>query len=317
MKISSIKTETSYLQGRPKGSMPERMREKSVLDRANLKLNNDQINTTINENSDGRVSFKGGSISAPFLHKMANFASDNPLVAEAIFAILITCGMRPAAIMATAKTDEDKQKCSYQAAKSVSSGLVGLGMTALVATPLAAAVKRVNKNGSFKLPEAVENANKELVRKGIDALNGVKNRIQTGVDVNALTADGKFNVGVFAKKGEGSLKNFARTLKEQAPDAAKDIIDGIKAQKSNNNYPKAAKNIMDKFFQPAFMPLRASITIALVPILLKLVGLKKGGKPQQPPQNDNIYNSLYFGLNSDKAKEVFKTFAGVANYENK
>ncbi len=317
MKISSIKTETSYLQGRPKGTMPERMREKSVLDRANLKLNNDQINTTINENSDGRVSFKGGSISAPFLHKMANFASDNPLVAEAIFAILITCGMRPAAIMATAKTDEDKQKCSYQAAKSVSSGLVGLGMTALVATPLAAAVKRVNQNGSFKLPEAVENANKELVRKGIDALNGVKNRIQTGVDVNTLTADGKFNVGVFAKKGEGSLKNFARTLKEQAPDAAKDIIDGIKAQKSNNNYPKAAKNIMDKFFQPAFMPLRASITIALVPILLKLVGLKKGGKPQQPPQNDNIYNSLYFGLNSDKAKEVFKTFAGVANYENK
>lgn len=317
MKISSIKTETSYLQGRPKGSMQERMREKSVLDRANLKLNNDQINTTINENSDGRVSFKGGSISAPFLHKMANFASDNPLVAEAIFAILITCGMRPAAIMATAKTDEDKQKCSYQAAKSVSSGLVGLGMTALVATPLAAAVKRVNKNGSFKLPESVEAANKEIVKKGIDALNGVKDKIKTSIDVSALTADDKFNVGVFAKKGESSLKNFARTLKEQAPDAAKDVIDGIKAQKSNNNYPKAAKNIMDKFFQPAFMPLRASITIALVPIILKLVGLKKGGNSQQSPQNDNIYNSLYFGLNSDKAKEVFKTFAGVANYENK
>ena len=91
-----------------------------------MQNNNDQINTTIKSNSDGRVSFKGAE---PFLHKAANFANNNPLLADATFALLITCLARPLTIMATAKTEKDKEKCSYQAAKSITSGLIGLGMT--------------------------------------------------------------------------------------------------------------------------------------------------------------------------------------------
>ena len=69
-------------------------------------INNDQINTTIKSNSDGRASFKGG---APLLHKAAQFVSYSPLIAEAIFALFITCGARPLTIMATAKNAEDKE----------------------------------------------------------------------------------------------------------------------------------------------------------------------------------------------------------------
>ena len=148
-KINSITTTTGYLKGRATERLLSQGKE-CAKERHNLKQNyNDKINTTIESNSDGRVSFKGGT---PLLHKAANFASDNPLVAEALFAILITCGLRPLTIMATAKTDEDKEKCSYQAAKSVSTGLVGLATSVLVGIPIAAAAKAAQKRGAFNMP---------------------------------------------------------------------------------------------------------------------------------------------------------------------
>ena len=148
MRINSI---TSTAPGRGNTSAPcalKRDRE-CVKERDNLKQNNyDNINTSIKSNPDARVSFRG----TPFLHTAANFVTDKPLVAEAIFALFITCGLRPLSIMATAKDETEKDKCAYQAAKSISSGLVGLAMTAVIGSHIGDATKNAEQNDVFKIP---------------------------------------------------------------------------------------------------------------------------------------------------------------------
>ncbi len=281
--------------------------------------NNDKINTTIKMNSDGRASFKGG---VPLLHRAANYASYNPLVAEALFAILITCGLRPLTIMATAKNEEEKEKCSYQAAKSISSGLVGLAMTALVGTPIAAATKFANANGHFKMPQAMREKSEEIVKQGIDALKTFsQNLVSQGTDmefaqtVNKLIEGDKLNIGIFKKAEKGAEKLFQTQIKEKAPDISETVINAMKEQRVLNNYSRTVKNVMDKLFQPAFMPLRATITVALVPVILGLLGKKKPGQKENKTTNpQTILNYKVFQTSNEK--ELFRSFSGVANHEN-
>ena len=320
MKINSITT-AGYLKGRAMERSLSQKRE-CAKERYNLKQNNnDQINTTITSNSDGRVSFKGG---APLLHKAANFTSDNPLVAEALFAILITCGLRPLSIMATAKTEEDKSKCTYQAAKSISSGLVGLGMTALVGTPIAAASKAANKRGAFEMPAEMKEKSEEVVSKGVEALQELGKKLtaegskpELAAQITSLTEGGKINLGVFQKAEKGAERAFKHTIDETAPEISGKVKDAIKEQHILNNYAKTGKNVIDKFFQPVFLPLRAAITIALVPIIIGVFGIKKSsGKPEQKQQNPfDVLNYNVFQTESEKT--LFQSFAGVANHEDK
>ena len=319
MKINSITPSIIYSKSKGAGASGHRMRE-SVYERHNKQNNNDQINTTIKMNSDGRVYFKGG---IPLLHKAANFASDNPLVAEALFAILITCGLRPITIMATAKTDEDKEKCSYQAAKSVSSGFVGLATTALIGTPIAAATKLANKKGAFNMPQGMKEKSQEVVKQGVDALVEFSKKLTTeGRDlnlaqqINALTEGGKMNLSVFQKAGKHAQNTFKEQISEKAPDISEKVVNALKEQQIINNYDKTGKNVMDKFFQPVFMPIRATITIALVPILLGLLGKKKPEKKQPPEQNPQVMLN-YNVFQDSNEKALFQSFSGVANHENK
>ncbi len=254
MKINSITTNTGYLTGSAHGSSLGRDRE-CAKERINLKQNNyEQINTTIGKNSDGRVSFKGDP--STMLHKIARFSGDNPLLAEALFALLITCGARPITIMATAKTEEDKEKCRYQVAKSISSGLIGLAATALINNPIKNASGALASAEKLKLPETVK-----------------------------------------AKAEE---------------------IGGKVGEKIIANYSSTAKNIMDKIFQPIFLPLRAKVTIMAVPAILGAFGLRKTAKKKAESATEQQNNaSDYVMFKGDNEKEIFKAFSGVIDNENK
>lgn len=320
MKINSITLNTiNHPQSKPSGGLRERGRE-CEKERHNLnQYNNDQINTTIRMNSDGRASFKGG---VPLLHKMANFASDNPLVAESLFAIFITCGLRPLSIMATAKTKEDKDKCSYQAAKSISSGVVGLATTAIIGMPIAAATKLANKKGAFEIPPDIKEKSSKVVKQGIDALTDFAKKldvkdIELAEQIKKLTDGGKINLSVLQKAGKGAEQTFKNKIAEKAPEISDKVTNAISQQKVINNYSKTAKNIMDKLFQPGFMPLRATITVALVPVILGLFGKKKpsGTKQENNQSINNNFNYNVFQNNTEK--QLFQSFAGVTNYENK
>ena len=335
MKINSITTNTGYLKGRAAERSTRKERE---CVQNNLKqMNNDQINTTIKSNSDGRVSFKGG---VPFLHKAANFTADNPLVAEALFALVVTCALRPLTIMATAKTEEDKEKCAYQAAKSVSTGLVGLAMSVLVGVPIAAGAKLAQKKGAFDMPEEMKKKSLEVVKKGVDDLTAVAEKFaQEGKhselvkQIGALTSSGKLNLGRFKDMGKGAEKTFKQTIAEVAPEIKESVTNALKEQKTVDNFGRTSKNIIDKMFQPIFMPLRATITVALVPTILGALGLKKTAKKpstpeakQQPntqtPKVDKKQPSTTFGITNynifqtNNEKDIFKSFSRMVNNEN-
>lgn len=326
MKINSITTNTSYLKGRTSERSLGRERECVQ----NLKqINNDQINTTIESNSDGRVSFKGGT---PLLHKVANFTSDNPLVAEALFAILITCALRPLTIMATAKTEEDKEKCAYQAAKSVSTGVVGLAMSVLVGAPIAAAAKLAQKKGAFKMPEGMQKEAKDVIKTGVENLSKKANEFAEAgkheelvKQIKDLVSTDKINLGKFKDAGVGAEKKFKNKIAEVAPEISESVKEAIKQQKTIDNFEKTGKNIIDKMFQPIFMPIRATVTIALVPVILKALGLKKtGNKPKeaepaqsQQPATTNFGFTNYNLFQSNYEKDLFNSFSGMVKHENK
>ncbi|MCD7779218.1 MAG: hypothetical protein LUH05_00915 [Candidatus Gastranaerophilales bacterium] len=320
MRINSITADKGYLKGRA-AERSECGGNKSVKRHNMYQNNNDQINTTIKSNSDGRVSFNGG---VPLLHRAASFTSDNPLVAEALFAILITCGLRPVSIMATAKTDEEKDKCTYQAAKSISSGLMGLGLTALVGTPVAAASKAANKKGAFEMPPEMKEKSKEVVQKGVTALNDLGGKliekgehIELAEQIKNLTDGGKINLNVFQKAGKGAEKLFKKTIDDVAPEVSDTVKSAITEQRVMNNYAKTGKNVIDKLFQPVFMPIRAKITIALVPVIIGLFGIKKAGNKSQNKEKVPYDVLNYNVFQTSNEKELFNSFSGVAGYENK
>ena len=336
MKINSITTNTGYLKGR--ASERSTGKERECVQNNLKQMNNDQINTTIKSNSDGRVSFKGG---APFLHKAANFATDNPLVAEALFALVVTCALRPLTIMATAKTEEDKEKCAYQAAKSVSTGLVGLAMSVIVGIPIAAGAKLAQKKGAFDMPETMKKQSLEIVKQGADKLTAIaKKYTEEGKhpelvkQIGDLVTGETLNLSKFKDMGKGAEKTFKQKIAEIAPEITETVTQAIKEQKTVDNFGRTGKNIIDKMFQPVFMPLRATITVALVPTILGALGLKKSGKktsttepkPQtnnQQPQVEKKQPSTTFGLTNynifqtNNEKDIFKSFSGMVNNENK
>lgn len=320
MKVNSITSSTHHRHRDIMSSVPKRERE-CVKERENLKQNNyDNINTSIKSNPDARVSFKG----VPFIHKAANFASDKPLVAEAIFALLITCGLRPVSIMATASNEEDKDKCAYQAAKSVSSGLVGLAMTAIVGNHIGDATKNADLNNVFKMPDEMKKESEGVIKKGVDAL---KNFAQTlkkqgsdlefAEEINKVTEGNKINFDILTKSDENGVKIFKNKIKKAAPDISQTVSDAFREQKVVNNYAKAAKNVADKFFQPVFMPFRAAVTISLIPVLLTSLGLKKPSNKTADAQQNMFNNLNNDAFKDESAKVIFQPFSGVASHENK
>lgn len=269
--------------------------------------NNEQINTTIKSNSDGRASFKGG---APLLHKVANFTGEYPLIAEALFALLITCGARPLTILATAKTDEEKEKCSYQAAKSISSGLVGLATTAIIGTAVGAGAKKAMNAGLLNHP---------IVREGIEGLKTFANKNKDEVGerlgelINKLTNGNKLNLNVI--KDEKVKNEFFELLGAKDANLLEVVKKAITQEEACPNYLRTCKNVIDKFFQPVFMPIRATITTSLVPVILNAMGIKKAGKKPQQQVQQTIPNYNLF--QTTKEKELFKPFMEVANNASK
>ena len=375
MKINSITT-PNRLHSREKMQATRVKREHATL---NNNINNNQINTTINSNSDGRVNFKG-AVPLPPLHKIAMFSRDKSLIAEAIFALFITCGLRPITIMATAKNDDDKAKCEYQAVKSISSGVVGLLTTAFVGTPIHKAKKLVAENkkiekasvdvltklaeetqdtefssrikavikdgnldgealkehGSYILrrvkaeakesyegifdaftykkalgekSDIIRTPGKKIqegldteIKKGFDVLSEVIEKARTSgkgdgfqPKFKELVLEGKFNKNKVAEliKNKTELKSFMEKVSDIVPKEKSDILlKGLKSKYISDNYFSTAENVIDKLYQPVFMPIRAMITIALVPIILNALGKQKPSsanksKEQAQPQQQS------------------------------
>lgn len=129
-------------------------------------LKNNVINTTTELKNSSRVSFTGAPttwaeklVKFKWFEKFCVLAKENSAVAEAVGALIITCGMRPLTILAMPEKDEDKNRKA--ASHSVASGLTGLVFAKIAYEPFSLATKKIKAavdagNGAKYLGDAVD-----------------------------------------------------------------------------------------------------------------------------------------------------------------
>jgi len=99
------------------------------------------------------------------LKKGLEFASDNGALFAAGVALGTTVLLRPFAIFATPGVKKENKE--YACAKSIASGVIGFGVMALLSTPIAQAIKKINNNpAKFLKKETIKalSSGKELTK---------------------------------------------------------------------------------------------------------------------------------------------------------
>jgi len=91
-----------------------------------------------------------------FFKRSLEFASDNGALFSSGFALFTATLLRPAAIFATPGVKKENKE--YACAKSISSGVIGFLIMAIVSSPIATAVKKINANPQKYLKEKTINA---------------------------------------------------------------------------------------------------------------------------------------------------------------
>ncbi len=333
-----------------------------------------RINTTASENACGRLSFKCNpaeesvSLMKKFgkwaagtkgAGKMLEFIQKNNAPAEAIFALFLTCGARPATIMMQpTKNEEDKKKNIYASAKSAGSGIVGLLTTLVVSKPINNAVARAMSkipsddslfdianimtaeaygknidNNSYK--KVAQKIKEHLQRKIDDPKLGEELKESFSKRLKELNSQDELNVGQSAcdfyrklfstkeiKKLEQKLteglnvhkvKEFAKMSEDQiTEEVAKLFTTRLKSFHSIKN------SFMQKLHNPIFLPAKAYLTVALVPVILGVVGIKKQSKNKNeaPKAAETQDIKIAQQLPPQPTSKVFSTFTGVAKNAN-
>lgn len=73
-------------------------------------------------------------------------ADDNQSLFNAIFALGLTCVLRPLTIMALPGEKKNNDDKKYAAAHSIASGIIALGISIAISNPIASAVKKITSN---------------------------------------------------------------------------------------------------------------------------------------------------------------------------
>ena len=237
------------------------------------KLNN-SINTVVGErNANDCISFKGNLVDTVLkskpAHAMIHRAYKNPLLSEALFALIITCGLRPATIMASAgKDEENRKKCKMQVAKSYATGLVGLATTIAISNPISHAINKFAGSSGKNIelpPELAESIDKvikpanQFLKDNADKLKGFVVRNMKGEELETTIE----NI-VMTKGAKESLEKFSGEIFGK-------VADAISAQKGINKYRTTMTSLLKKVICPVFSPAKAAVTIALVPVALGII----------------------------------------------
>ena len=109
----------------------------------------------ISANTNQNINFKG-VYNSVFLKKGLEFASKNGYLFSTTVSLALSMIARPAAIMATPKTDRENKK--YACAKSIASGAVGYLITLFASSPVARAIGFIDENpGKYLKQKTIEN----------------------------------------------------------------------------------------------------------------------------------------------------------------
>lgn len=187
---------------------------------------------------------------SPRFKKWLEDAESNPLLFGAMFALVLTCGFRPAAIMSMPSDKKNKDDKIYASAHSIASGLIGCTLVYAATEPITGAFKKIEE-------EIKSSALLTEMKYKVD--NGFKPK----EDLVALEAKLAKNPTKFLKDKTSYL--LKTTLKE----ADGEVFVKTPFATVASTY---IKNIPEFFIA---MP-RAAVTIALIPVILKYgFGMKK------------------------------------------
>lgn len=267
--------------------------------------------------------------------------NDQSLVAEALYALGVTAGLRAMVHLATPSKDEsEKTKNQYRAANAVATGVIGTIFTILFAKPVGGAVDKIlgTRKGDIskvsaeimtkvkamltekhpevsELAETLANDVQDLVKTKNARLYRISEKIGSQIQ-ELLKTDEKYkNLPEIPKEVIADIKQIVESVEKELPfEYFKD--ESYLLARSNllgftKDETRTFKELATRVHQPVFMPVRAWMTIAIVPPLLALMGLKKSSS--KPKQQETGTNNL---LLSKVPPTVFKSFAGGIVDEN-
>jgi hypothetical protein len=118
-------------------------------------ISNKKIKETINKATDFIHTLENPSkaYTANWLKKFFSQAVTNQNVFQALFALGLTCILRPAAIMALPGQKKNKDDKKYASAHSIASGVIGYVICLIISSPIAKAVKKIGSDPAKYLSE--------------------------------------------------------------------------------------------------------------------------------------------------------------------
>lgn len=151
-------------------------------------------------------------------HKVMEFAKDQQLVFGASFALLLTCVLRPAAIVVTpSKKNKDDQK--YASAHSIASGIIGFAISTILFLPIGNAIKRFGKDHKKFLKDYCEKLNQNSYLKNEKNYMIAKTFIDRAPDIITAIPKGILTVALIPI----ILKNVFGLEKKKSGNSAKEI----------------------------------------------------------------------------------------------
>ncbi len=234
------------------------------------------------------------------LRKIYHMAESSKAIFESAVALVLTCALRPAVVMGMPGSSMEDKK--YAAAQSAASGIVGFTTGYAIFKPIGKAAQ--------KLIDIITDDNKPTPKH----LKWLENKLK--IDKKLKAADEPIQNEL--KELKNWITEEIDTIKKQTSDVierkelmkkACDIYDANKAKltkqlKSKTDFAAATKYIFDYPFKIVISPLMAGLTIGAIPVIMNLVGAKKGKK--KPDANPQI--SQFNQLPANFHKDVFKSF---------
>lgn len=156
------------------------------------------------------------------LHTVLDFARDQQLVFGASFALVLTCILRPAAIM-IAPSKKNKEDQVYASAHSIASGVIGFAISTILFLPVGNAIKKFGKEHPAFLEKFGKNLKKNSYLKDEKYYKLAKTYIDRAPDIITAVPKGILTVALIPpilkhlfgmqkkKSGEPNAKNLTAT----------------------------------------------------------------------------------------------------------
>ena len=256
------------------------------------------------------------------LGKVLDVAAENQTLCQSLFALGICVGPRP---ITNYIVTEDKKDATYADCHSISSGVVGYLWPMVFATPIALGVKKMVANPTkyfkpemiqkfypnVKVEESLAKDGKTIIKKIATNAEGKMLRKDGSVlctDLEPMMVYGEKARNAFQKEHPELLVEKTGVVRSKTVDKTENGV--IKLDKNGNKIGAAVqKNDLNpiteemeigarkeqnvqKFVNMVpdilLAPFRASLTIALIPPLLKSFGIEKRKKPDAAAQTAQI-----------------------------